>query len=433
MSTRELPCTTRQSDFQGWNACYLENGMIRLIAIPDIGGRIMAYDLGPYAYLFVDPNLAGKLFSAEENQGDGTLAAWNNYGGDKTWPAPQGWESDEEWHGPPDPVLDTGRYTLNELSGDGSHARVRMTSPPDHRTGVQIIRQVTIRAGTSRVELDLTFRNVKERPIRWSIWDVVQLRAERQQPDGSLTHEPGCVMTVPLNPASRFAEGYHVMFGDPDNPQWQASTEQGLFQAPYMWQIGKVGLDSDGGWIAFSNSAEGYGFAKTFTYEPGGEYPDNGSTVEVWTIGAGQVANLNYEDSDIYLMEAEVLSPLRTIQPGETTTFQLEWGACRCGGVIRSVSEAGIIVEPLRLQVQNGDYRHISGEFGVFDTADLLLRWLNDDNQVIDSLPLGSVDPMSSLSLDRMVRVPAGAATVELVTIAHIDSTQRQLTSLTIE
>ena len=55
----------------------------------------------------VERPLAGKLFSPEENQGDGSLGAWKNYGGAKTWPAPQGWDNDQQWHGPPDPVLDT--------------------------------------------------------------------------------------------------------------------------------------------------------------------------------------------------------------------------------------------------------------------------------------------------------------------------------------
>ncbi len=120
------PCSVRTADFRGWPAAYLENGIIRLVAVPSIGGRLMAYDLGPYSYFFVDPDLAGKLYSAEENQGDGSLAAWKNYGGDKTWPAPQGWDNDQQWHGPPDPVLDTGRYTLDVLDerwrkGPGAH------------------------------------------------------------------------------------------------------------------------------------------------------------------------------------------------------------------------------------------------------------------------------------------------------------------------
>ena len=87
-------------------------GWCTLVAVPDIGGRVMAYDLGDYAYLYVDPDLAGRLFTPEENQGDGSLAAWKNYGGDKTWPSPQGWDTEQQWHGPPDPVLDSGRYRV---------------------------------------------------------------------------------------------------------------------------------------------------------------------------------------------------------------------------------------------------------------------------------------------------------------------------------
>ena len=124
-------CTVRRESFRGWDACYLENDVVRLAAVPDIGGRIMAYDLGPYPFLFVDPDLAGRLFTPQENQGDGSLAAWKNYGGDKTWPAPQGWDNDQQWHGPPDPVLDTGRYALDTLEADGAQAVIAMTSPPD--------------------------------------------------------------------------------------------------------------------------------------------------------------------------------------------------------------------------------------------------------------------------------------------------------------
>ena len=39
-----------------------------------------------------------------------TLVNWKNYGGAKTWPAPQGWDGAGQWPGPPDPVLDSGRY-----------------------------------------------------------------------------------------------------------------------------------------------------------------------------------------------------------------------------------------------------------------------------------------------------------------------------------
>ena len=51
-SLTRLSC--QQINFRGWNAYEIGNGLIRLVAVPDIGGRIMAYDLGPYAYLYVD-------------------------------------------------------------------------------------------------------------------------------------------------------------------------------------------------------------------------------------------------------------------------------------------------------------------------------------------------------------------------------------------
>ena len=198
-------CTFERADFRGWEAVYLRNGFVTLAAVPDIGGRVMAYNLGDYPYLFVDPDLAGKLFTAEENQGDGSLAAWKNYGGDKTWPSPQGWDNENEWHGPPDPLLDTGHYRLQKLEGDDRAATLEMVSPPDPRTGVQITRQVTLKRGGSRVTLDLSFRNISERSVRWSIWDVVQLNAGRALPGGVLAPETACSVTVPLNPRSRFS------------------------------------------------------------------------------------------------------------------------------------------------------------------------------------------------------------------------------------
>ncbi|HJW82804.1 MAG TPA: DUF4380 domain-containing protein, partial [Anaerolineae bacterium] len=241
-------CHVAEGDFRGWRAAYLKNDLVRLVAVPDIGGRIMAYELGSYPYLYVDRDLAGRLFSPEENQGDGSLAAWKNYGGDKTWPAPQGWDNDEQWHGPPDAILDTGRYQLELLESDGAAATVRMTSPDTSPTGVQITRQATLRANSTRVTLDVSFRNVKRRAIRWSIWDVVQLQAERVESDGRLAHEPGCMVSAPLNPHSRFPKGFYVMFGDPANPQWQSDLNTGLFVGHYQWEIGKVGLDSRTGW-----------------------------------------------------------------------------------------------------------------------------------------------------------------------------------------
>lgn len=398
-------------DFRGWNGYRLANRFVSLVAVPDIGGRVMAYDLADHPFLFVDPTLAGKLFSAAENQGDGSLAAWKNYGGDKTWPAPQGWENDSQWHGPPDPILDTGCYTVETFHVDAHQALIIMTSPPDPRTGVQITRRFTLKPGSTRVRVDLTFRNISDRPIRWSIWDVVQLQAARTLPDGSQTHDPSCTVTTPVNPYSRFARGFNVMFGAANNPQWQVVDD--LFRADYQWQIGKVGLDSTAGWIAFCQASAQAAFVERFTHYPEAEYPDEGATVECWTVGAGQVANLNYADSGIYLMETEVLGPLTSMAPGESTHFALEWGCCHCEGAVIDVQEGGCTATRFAAQ-SNSEGVRLTGSFGVFDAGELVAVWRDKDGHALSRQPLYAVDPLASVVIDLTLNRPETADSVAL-------------------
>lgn len=424
-------CRVENGEFRGWQAIILQNELARVIAVPDIGGRIMAYDLGEHAFLFVDPDLAGRLYSAQDNQGDGSLAAWKNYGGDKTWPSPQGWDNDEQWHGPPDPVLDSGRYTVTEQGVISGAAILTMTSPPDARTGVQITRKITLHPGTTRTVLDLSFSNVKDKPIRWSIWDVVQLNAARRSPDGSLTYEPGCTVTAPLNPKNKSSKGFNVMFGAQDNPQWNTDRNEGLVVADYAWEIGKIGSDacaSDGqsGWIAFSNTTLGFAFTERFPVFPGEEYPDNGSTVECWTVGKGKVANLDYEHSGIYLMETEVLSPFYTFQPGESHSFQIEWGACRTAGRIVDVQPGGCASQKLSAQPVSGEVR-LTGSFGVFDSGQLLLTWLDAAGEVIGSIILREVSPDRLVAFDEVLQPPAGAMVAMISVLADAAGAQRHL------
>jgi len=409
----ESTCSIERIDFYGWQAYALRNGIVTLIVVPDIGGRVMAYNLGEYPYFYINPELAGKLFSEKENLGDGTMAAWKNYGGDKTWPAPQGWDNDKQWHGPPDPILDSGRYRLQMIRSQDYSAMLQMISPPDPRTGIRITRQIKLQKGSSRVVLEISFTNVSQRQVRWSIWDVAQLRAEKTNPDGSLSPETNCIVSTPLNPHSRFPKGFNVMAGDENNPQWGVDNDKRLFTGRYMWEIGKVGIDSTKGWIAFSNSAQGYAFVKQFRYFPEKEYPDQGATVECWTTGRGTVANLNYENSQIYLMETEVLSPLYTFKPGETRSFQIIWGACRCEGLVIDVTKAGCVYQPLTGALTDGELS-LTGSFGVFNGGILQLAWQDRYGKPVSVELLEEVTPLEFVKLNRIFKPPAQAARMEL-------------------
>ena len=422
MSTDSELATGRIA-FRGWDAVRIANRFVQVIAVPDIGGRVMAYDLGDHPFLFVDPHLAGRLFSVEENQGDGSLAAWKNYGGEKTWPAPQGWETDAQWHGPPDPVLDSGRYWLAALGSEGNQAAMSMISPPDLRTGIEICRRFTLGLASSRVQVDLSFRNAAERAVRWSIWDVVQLAAGMELPGGGRGHDPSCCVTAPTNPHSRFARGFNVMFGAEDNPQWQV--RDGLLHAAYQWQIGKIGLDTTAGWIAFYQGSKGKAFVARFAYDPAGEYPDGGATVECWTVGAGQVANLDYAGSGIYLMETEVLSPMCTIGPGAAAGFGLEWASCALEGPVVDVQAGGCASRPLAVHGADGALA-LSGSFGVFDAGELRIAWRLPGGELAWGDGLGPVDPLKPVVLEHSCAAPPQAAP-QLYVIAEGDGRPRLL------
>jgi hypothetical protein len=249
---------------------------------------------------------------------------------------------------------------------------------------------------------------------------VVQLNAGKIRKGKKRTYDPGCIVTIPLNPNSRFPKGYNLMFGEEENPQWISDPQTGMVRAYYKWKIGKIGIDSPAGWIAFSNTSRGYSFVEMFDYEPGGEYPDDGATVECWTVGEGIVEGLDYSESGIYLMETEVLSTLRDIKPGKSTRFKIEWGACRCPGLISAVSEGGCFSKPLTA-VRQDSLVKLEAELGVFDVGTLLLWWINDTGERIKSEDISKVSPLEEVVLNHRFTPPQNASAVELGVIREFD------------
>ncbi len=141
-----------RSTYQGWKTLRLANPLIELQVLPDVGGRIIQFKLGSHEFLWVNPQLAGKLPPASGLTDDG---GWFNIGGDKLWPAPQGWDNEQQWPGPPDAVLDGQPYQLEQLPpGQPGETAIRLTSRNDPRSGIRLSRVVrislTARAWVSR-------------------------------------------------------------------------------------------------------------------------------------------------------------------------------------------------------------------------------------------------------------------------------------------
>lgn len=367
MSSNYAP-TIEQINFRGWDeALRLSNGVVSLVAVPSIGGRIIAYDLASQPYFYLNPELAGQLFTAAQHVERGPYG-WKNYGGDKTWPAPQGWPQRDHWPGPPDPVLDGGRFELIESGVVDSVAAVTMRSQPDPYTGTQISRRLTLGPATSAAHLHIEMQNVSATPVRWSIWDVAQLDCatadDPPQPDRT------CTVYMPLDPHSRFPTGYHLLDGPPDNPSWQPDPARGLLTARYRGKLGKVGVDR-ATWLGFTRrtSVGSYAFSERFVYKPGEMYPDSGVNAECWCNGPSaeqlREGEASAADFKLWYMEMEVLSPLRQLAPGASQSLDIDWGVAACPAPIVGVGPLGCINRPLTIR-DKGNGLVASGSFGLY-------------------------------------------------------------------
>ena len=400
---RYLP-TVEERAFHGWDGVRLSNGIIEAVCVPEIGGRLMQFSLGPQDYLFMNPELLGTRFSYEEHAGDGSLLNWKNYGGDKTWPAPQGWDGEGQWPGPPDPVLDSGRYEFETGPGD-ERASVSMTSPKDERSGLQITRAISLEPASSRLRLDLSFENISNRTIRWSIWDVAQMLCRTT--DGRLNDD--CWLYIPTDPQRE--RPYDIMFGD-DNPQYQLDSESGLLSVQYQGIVGKIGVHSPAGWIAFADRLAGFALCMQFPYVPAAEYPDNGATVECWTESPGAPSPIPIS-SPGYILEAEILSPLFTLGPGDIASHRVTWSAANCPAPIVDVTDVGCVHQPLSIKGYYGRTR-IQGVFGCFMAGRAQLELLDDAGNTLDQIDQGTVTPLNFLFVDAHVRDDVDATLIRL-------------------
>ena len=332
-----------ETGFRGWNALTIQSAYARLDVVPELGGKIMGYELRGTQILWHD---AAKKGYVEKEQGYGWGQKFFNPGGAKVWPAPQGWSGKDEWPGPPDNVLDGSPY--ESANADGV---VTVTSPKDDaegRTGLQFKHSYSLVPSSTVANLKLSMTNVVNRPVSWALWHIATVPVDRN-----------ATVYIPANKGD-----WRVLYGDPKNPQWLES-ENGLFRVKYDKKVGKVGVKAREGWVAWHDEDSGTAFVIMFPVKKGEKYPDGGSNAEVWTAGAGtfkvagQDVTMEYKP-ETAMMELEVLGPMTRLAPGGSASLDVTWGSCRCSGV-QGIAPGGVIAEKMKL---DGDV--VTGKYGVF-------------------------------------------------------------------
>jgi hypothetical protein len=270
--------------YRGWGGAYrLRNSVAEVILVPSAGGRVLSYRLNDSANVFWENEAeSGRLHDWSRERG-----TWRNYGGYKLWVAPQDRAEAAGWY------LSQDNYRCQVRLTEESE--IRLTAPPLEATGTQFTVELKLFPRSSRVRLRQKIRNVSQQPVRWSVWEVTQLL-------------PGGVITFPRNPNSRFADGVRYWKDEYRKlPQWEIGPNS--INVRPGETAAKIGADSDGGWISYRNRDQVY--VKSFEYDPTAEYPDGGCSVEVYTCP--------------HYVEAEVLSPLYDLNPGEERVFTEEW------------------------------------------------------------------------------------------------------------
>jgi hypothetical protein len=360
--------------YKGWNSICLSNGFIELYIVPQIGGRIIQYKLDDKEFFWVNPQLAGTLPPATGLDPNGN---WLNYGGDKLWPAPQGWDNDQQWPGPPDAVLDGQPYNMEHLPTEKNGAvGVRLTSRNDPRSGVRFSRVIRLHPNETRVSIEATMTNVDNKPRRWGIWAHTQLDGGRS---------------------------------------FRADVATGMMKVNYQYRVGKIGVDSHAGWVATVDGENGSAFIHRFTFESDKPYPD-GSSVQFWLNGLGSIYayNKNIEmpttaSDNPYVFESEVLSPFAQLDPGESYTYKYEWLSTKIGGdyAIVDCTGAGVVCEPMGA-IWKEEKLHLTGRFGVFAPGRLRLSLFGKKGEKLLSHVIGEkVSPMKPVAMNLYIDSPA--------------------------
>jgi len=378
-------CAVEQKNYRGWSAVRLANGIVELFVVPEIGGRVVQLSLGGSDFFYVNPRHVGRRYPAEENDFD---SGWKNYGGSKVWPAPQGWSSDVEWPGPPDPILDGGAYSCEILEQRQETAAIRLESPPDEYTGLTFSRVIRIFQGSASVEVHHTMRNTGARGVRWSIWQVTQQPANA---DIAIFWR---------------ATTYHQLFGDQPYGHVTSDPEARLCKLRYMDQVAKLATKPEQGWVAALNSRRGTALVETFPLFPSLTYPDD-APLELWVNGHGSFTahgdriemGQDPNGCDAFI-ETEILSPLVELALQDEYCFRTFWRPTSIkANAIVSVNDCAAIGRPLKTERQ-GRNVIVTGSFGLLRAGKLELASISRSGRVDEVRTLGPATPLSPCDLE---------------------------------
>lgn len=293
MKTQAAPAIVRE-DYRGWPDTYrLRNGQVEAAVLTAVGPRIIEFKAAGGKNLF--------HVRAAEAGGHGE-PDWVFRGGWRLWVAPERRETT---------YVPDNSPCRAEVVADTT---LRVTGPPQPEAGIQKTIEVSLDPHEPRLHLVSRIRNIAGRPLSYAAWSLSVMR-------------PGGRAFVPLDagPLDAFDATRRLIlwsYTKMADPRYRfgdrlVQVDTTRIEPAPAGQTGrrddesKIGVDSAQGWVGYL--IDGTLYLKRFAHDRSGQYPDGGSTIEIY--------------SSAEFLEAEALGPMTTVKPGEEIVFSEDWWA----------------------------------------------------------------------------------------------------------
>jgi hypothetical protein len=273
----------QETTYHGWKALALNTGKLELIVPTEIGPRVMSVRLAG----------GGKnlLWNDESSLGGKGEADFQLRGGHRLWHAP---EDAVRTYQPDNRPLQVER--LGERG-------VRLTQEVEALTGLE--KSLTIETlGESAVQLTHRLTNRGNAAVECAVWPLTMFRL-------------GGTAVIPLLPKGQHPRDllptYHMVpwsYTDLSLPVWNIQSSFIGVDTVHAAVPQKLGLSNYLGWSAYC--IDGIAFVKQAKPQPGKLYPDFGCSFETYC--------------DHRFIELETLSPLGSLQPGQSVEHVERWG-----------------------------------------------------------------------------------------------------------
>ncbi len=271
----------------GRPAFRLTDGKCEAVVVPSLG-RVMRY--GKVG----GPNL---LWNASPTQD--FKSGWKNYGGDKTWLAPQsswGVLSEKAW--PPDSAFDGSPHQAEVITG----GKLKLVSGTSKTSGIRLERVMGFN-DAGEFEIEQSAIKVSGSPVRVGLWSVSQT-------------VPAQAVFLPTSPNSPYKNGFFHF--DTKEKSQPATVENGLFRLEPQSEGGGQKFGVDAPVSALASVSDGVAWVQK-SAKPDGEYPDgvekHGFPVEAYVNGTPSA----------YYVELELLGPLVNMIKGQKMTHTVRW------------------------------------------------------------------------------------------------------------